>query len=120
VHLIVNRFINPSTYIPHRVRVEPQVIDMSTEAFPSMRDWALSWIRGSIESYLRGKTPINIVKGRIKRAIESYGIKPEEVSTIISLLQVDPSLTIPRELREERAKPLLEFIENLEKGEKSG
>jgi hypothetical protein len=85
-----------------------------------MRDWALNWIRGSIESYLRGKTPINIVKGRIKRAIESYGVKPEEVGTIINLLQVDPSLTIPRELREERARPLLEFVEELRKGEKSG
>jgi len=93
---------------------------MSTEASPSMRDWALNWIRGSIESYLRGKTPINIVKGRIKRAIESYGVKPEEIGTIINLLQVDPSLTIPRELREERARPLLEFVEELRKGGRSG
>jgi hypothetical protein len=93
---------------------------MSAEAFPSMRDWALSWIRGSIESYLRGKTPINIVKGRIKRAIESYGVKPEEIDAIINLLQIDPSLTLPREIRKERAKPLLEFIEELKKGEKSG
>ena len=71
-------------------------------------------------SYLRGNTSINIVKGRIKRAVKSYGVKPEEIGAIISLLQIDPSLTIPRELREERAKPLLEFIEGLEKGEKSG
>jgi len=92
----------------------------NNEAFLSLRDWALNWVRGSIESYLRGKTPINIVKGRIRRAIESYGVKPEEISTIIDLLQIDPSLTIPRELREERARPLLEFIEYLKKGEKSG
>jgi hypothetical protein len=91
-----------------------------SEGPPSLRDWALSWIRGSIESYLRGKTPINIVKGRIKRAIESYGVKPEEVDTIINLLQIDPSLTIPRELREERARPLVRFIEELKEGEKSG
>jgi hypothetical protein len=92
---------------------------MDTEASPFMREWALSWIRGSIESYLRGKTPINIVKGRIKRAIESYGVKPEEISAIINLLQIDPSLTIPRELREERARPLLGFVEELKKGEKN-
>jgi len=93
---------------------------MSTETTPYVRNWALNWIRGSIESYLRGNTPINIVKGRIKRAIESYGVKPEEICTLISLVQIDPSLTIPRELREERARPLIEFIEQLKKGGKSG
>jgi hypothetical protein len=36
------------------------------------------------------------------------------------ILQIDPSLTIPRELREERARPLVEFIEELKRGEKSG
>ena len=66
-------------------------------------------------SYLRGNTSINIVKGRIKRAVKSYGVKPEEIGAITSLLQIDPSLTIPRELREERARPLLEFIEELKK-----
>jgi hypothetical protein len=35
-------------------------------------------------------------------------------------VQIDPSLTIPRELREDRARPLLEFIEQLKRGEKSG
>jgi len=80
-----------------------------------MRDWALNWIKGSVESYLRGRTPINIVKGRIKRAVKSYGIRPNEVGAIISLLQIDPLLTIPKELRKERAKPLLEFIKELEK-----
>jgi hypothetical protein len=93
---------------------------MDTGSHLSIRKWALNWIRGTIISYLSGNTPINIVKGRIKRAIESYGVKPEEVGTIINLLQVDPSLTIPRELREERARPLLEFIEELKKGEKGG
>jgi len=93
---------------------------MSTETSPFTRSWALNWIRGSIVSYLRGNTPVNIVKGRIKRAVESYGVKPEEIGAIISLLQIDPSLTIPRELREERARLLLEFIEELKRGEKSG
>jgi len=85
-----------------------------------VKSWALNWVKGSIISYLRGNTPINIVKGRVRRAIKSYGVKLEEIGAIISLLQIDPSLTIPRELREERAKPLLEFIEELKKGEKSG
>jgi len=93
---------------------------MSTETSSFTRSWALNWVKGSIVSYLRGTTPINIVKGRIKRAVESYGVKPEEIGAIISLLQIDPSLTIPRELREERAKPLLYFIEELKRGGKSG
>jgi len=93
---------------------------MGSKITSSMRNWALNWIKGSIESCLRGSTPVNIVKGRIKRAIESYNVKPEDVEAVISLLQRDPSLTIPKELREERARPLLEFIEELKKGEKSG
>jgi len=93
---------------------------MSSEISPFTRSWALNWVKGSIASYLRGNTPINMVKGRIKRAVESYGVKPEEIRAIVSLLQIDPSLTIPRELREERAKSLLEFIEELRRGGKSG
>jgi len=93
---------------------------MGPEITPFTRDWALSWVKGSIESYLRGRAPINIVKGRIKRAVESYGVRPKEVGAIVSLLQMDPSLNTPKELREERAKPLLEFVEELEKGEKNG
>jgi len=88
---------------------------MGSEITSPVRDWDLNWTKGSAESYLRGRTPINIVKGRIKRAVESYGIKPKEVGAIISLLQIDPLLNVPKELREERAGPLLEFIEELEK-----
>jgi len=80
-----------------------------------IRDWALNWVKGSVESYLRGRTPMNIVKGRIKRAVESYGVRPKDVGAIIGLLQMDPSLNVPKELREERARPLLEFVEELER-----
>ena len=79
------------------------------------RDWALRWVRGSVESYIAGRTRIEVVKGRIRRAVRSYGVSPEEVGAIISLLQIDPLLNVPRELRKERARPLLEFIEELEK-----
>jgi hypothetical protein len=40
------------------------------------KDWALRWIRGSIESYFIGKTPLEIVKGRIRRAVKSYNVNP--------------------------------------------
>jgi hypothetical protein len=59
------------------------------------------------------------VLGVIKRVIKSYGVKPGEIGAIISLKTLDPALNISRKTREERAKPLLEFIENLEKGETS-
>jgi hypothetical protein len=84
------------------------------------KDWALRWIRGSIESYFIGKTPLEIVKGRIKRAVKSYNVNPKEVGAIVNSVIIDPSLNAPKELREERAKPLIEFLSKLEKGEKSG
>ena len=77
------------------------------------RDWALRWIRGSIESYILGRTPLELIKGRIKKAVESYGVSPKDVSAIINSILVDPLINIPKELREERTKPLIEFIEDL-------
>ena len=84
------------------------------------KDWALKWVEGFVVSYFFGRTPLEEVLGVIKRAIKSYGVKPREIGAIISLKTLDPALNIPRKTREEKAKPLLEFIENLEKGEKSG
>lgn len=84
------------------------------------KDWALKWLKGSIESYVLGRTSIEIVKGRIRRAVESYGVRPEEVGAIISLITLDPTLNASRELREEKAKPLLEFIKELGRGEGIG
>jgi hypothetical protein len=45
--------------------------------------------------------------------LKSYSIKPEEVEAIINTLLLDPLVNTPRKLREERARPLIEFIENL-------
>jgi len=59
------------------------------------------------------------VLGVIKRVIKSYGVKPGEIGAIISLKTLDPALNISRKTRKEEAMPLLEFIENLEKGETS-
>jgi hypothetical protein len=76
---------------------------------------ALKWVEGFIVSHFFGKTPLHVVKGVVKMVIESYGVKPGEIGVIISLKTLDPALNIPRKTREERAKPLLEFIENFEK-----
>ena len=84
------------------------------------RDWALRWVRGSVESYLLGRTSLEVVRGRVRRAVESYGVSPEEVRAIVGSLLVDPLVNIPRELREERAMPLLDFVRRLEGGGGSG
>jgi hypothetical protein len=80
------------------------------------RDWALRWVRGSVESYLLGRTSLAVVEGRVRRAVESYGVSPEEVRAIIGSLLVDPLVSVPRELREERARPILDFVKRLEGG----
>ena len=78
------------------------------------RGWALRWVKGSIESYILGRTSLELIKGRIKKAVESYGVSPKDVSAIINSILVDPLINIPKELREEKTKPLIEFIEDLE------
>jgi len=84
------------------------------------KDWALKWVEGFPVNHFFDETPLTTFKGVVKRVNESYGVKPGEIGVIISLKTLDPALNIPRKTREKRAKPLLEFIENLEKGEKSG
>ena len=61
-----------------------------------------------------------MVKRVVRRATKTYGVKPRVIGAFITLKTLDPSLNISRKTREKKAKPLLEFIENLEKGEKSG
>jgi hypothetical protein len=80
------------------------------------RDWALRWVRGSVESYLLGRTSLEVVRGRVRRAVESYGVSPGDVEAIVSSLLVDPLVGIPRELREEKARPILDFVKQLEGG----
>ncbi|MCC6014467.1 MAG: hypothetical protein LM564_02035 [Desulfurococcaceae archaeon] len=80
------------------------------------RDWALRWVRGSVESYLLGRTSLEVVEGRVRRAVESYGVSPGDVEAIVSSLLVDPLVGIPRELREEKARPILDFVKQLEGG----
>jgi hypothetical protein len=83
------------------------------------KKWALRWLEGFVASHLFGKTSLNIVKGVVRRASKSYGVKPRVIGAFISLKTLDTALNISR-TREERAQSLPEFIENLEKGEKGG
>jgi hypothetical protein len=66
-----------------------------------------------VESYLLGRTGLEVVEGRVRRAVESYGVSPRDVEAIVSSLLVDPSVSVPRELREERVRPLLDLVKQL-------
>jgi hypothetical protein len=57
-----------------------------------------------------------VVKGRISRAIKSYGVVVEEVKALVSISLQDPLLNIPKEQKEEKATLLLDFLEKLEGG----
>jgi len=87
---------------------------------PSTRVWALKWVRGSIESYILGRTRLEVVKGRVRRAVESYGVSLEDVRAVVSSLLVDPLVDVPRELREERVRLLTDFLRQLEGGGSGG
>jgi len=84
------------------------------------RDWTLRWVRGSIGSYILGRTRLEVVKGRVRKAVESYGVSPEDIRAIVSSLLSDPLLDVPRELREERIRSLMDFLKQLEGGGGSG
>jgi hypothetical protein len=72
--------------------------------------WAFKWLENFIVSYFFSRASLD----------EVLDVKTREIGAIISLKTLDPALDILRKTREKRAKPLLDFIENLDKGEKSG
>jgi len=93
---------------------------MSTTPYSFEREWALKWLKGSVESYFRGKTSLEIVVGRIRRALESYNVGLDEVKQIVNSLLLDPSINVPKDVREEKARELLKTVEDLGKGGRSG
>jgi len=84
------------------------------------REWALKWIKGSVESYIIGRTSLKIIKGKIKKAVESYNLKPEEIKNIMDIILIDPLINISKEKREEKLRPLIQLVRRLEyRGEKN-
>ena len=75
----------------------------------------MKWVEGSIGSFIEGRTPLNMVLGRIRKAVESYGIRPDEVKEIINIIEASP-LYLPGLKREEKAKRLQPLREALEEG----
>lgn len=85
------------------------------------REWALKWIEGSLISFLRGRTPLNMLIGRIERAIESYGVSPTDVLSLIALIENSPLYlpSLPAEEKKARLKPVKEVVEKMSSTAKS-
>jgi len=73
-----------------------------------------------LESYILGRTRLEVVKGRVRRAVESYGVSLEDVRAVVSSLLMDPLVNVPRELKEERTRLLTDFLRQLEGGGSGG
>jgi hypothetical protein len=50
----------------------------------------MKWVEGSIISCVKGKTPLNMVVGRIRRALNSYRLKMDEILALIDAIENNP------------------------------
>jgi hypothetical protein len=81
-----------------------------------IKDWAMKWIEGSIISCVRGRTPLNMVVGRIRRALNSYGLRMDEVEALIDTIENSP-VYLPSLGKDEKAvrlKPVKEALTRLQ------
>jgi hypothetical protein len=81
-----------------------------------LREWAVKWVEGSIISYVRGRTPLNMVVGRIRRALNSYGLRMDEVEALIDTIENSP-VYLPSLGKDEKAvrlKPVKEALTSLQ------
>jgi hypothetical protein len=82
------------------------------------KGWALRWVEGSIVSYMQYRISLNILIGRIKKAVASYGVGKDEVLAIIGVIQDSP-VYLPSLSHEEKAcrlAPLLEALTAVSRG----
>ena len=77
-----------------------------------MKEWALKWVEGSVLSYARERTSLNVVLGRIRRAVESYGVNRGDVRAIIEVIQKSP-VYLPALSVEEKSIKLIPLKEKL-------
>jgi len=77
-----------------------------------IKEWALKWVEGSIISCVKGRTPLNMVVGRIKEALNSYGLKMDEILALISAIESNPVYlpTLNKAERPARLKPIKEAL----------
>jgi hypothetical protein len=83
-----------------------------------IKDWAIKWVEGSIISYVRGRTPLNMVIGRIKRALNSYGLKIDEILALIDAVESSPVYlpTLSKAEKSIKLKPVREAVAEMDAG----
>ena len=77
------------------------------------REWALKWVEGSVVSYIKGSTPLNILLGRIKKALKSYDVTLNDINLLLKSIEVDPKYSMPVEVRREKIRELRKALESL-------
>jgi hypothetical protein len=81
-----------------------------------VKEWAMRWVEGSILSCVRGRTSLNMVVGRIRRALNSYSLKIEEILALIDTVEISPVYlpSLSREEKVARLKPIKEAVMGLQ------
>ena len=76
------------------------------------REWALKWVEGSVVSYIKGSTPLNILLGRIRKALK-MGVTLNDVNLLLKSIEVDPKYSTPMEVRRKKIEELRKTLESL-------
>jgi len=80
---------------------------------PSSREWALKWVEGSVVSYIKGSTSLNLVLGRIRKALKSYDVTLNDINLLLKSIEVDPKYSTPMEVRRKKIEELRKALESL-------
>ena len=80
---------------------------------PNSREWALKWVEGSVVSYIKGSTSLNILLGRIRKALKSYDVTLNDIDILLKNIEVDPKYSTPMEVRREKIEELRKALESL-------
>jgi len=80
-----------------------------------LKEWALKWAQGVILGFCRGKIELNRVIGMLRRA-EKYGVKSDELLSIIEVIEESP-VYLPFMSNEEKRSKLKPLKEIFNKGD---
>jgi hypothetical protein len=83
-----------------------------------VKEWAMKWVEGSIISCVRDRTPVNMVVGRIRRALSSYGLKTDEILALIDAVESNPVYlpTLSKAEKSVKLKPIREAVAEIKAG----
>ena len=76
------------------------------------REWALKWVEGSVVSYIKDSTSLNILLGRIRKALK-MGVTLNDVNLLLKSIEVDPKYPTPMEVRRKKIEELRKALESL-------